>query len=436
MASGEASVTDAPATDEGGGVASAPVEEPGPVGDTIIESNGPMLLGMPEIETVSYKTADAAAPAATKSRSHTFVYTISESGSAPGVANDPASTRTVSFTVTDDGAGRLTVTRDPAEGPAFTFTNRYRVESVSSSVTDQLTVTKKLEGRALVAKEFTFELVEGDTVVATGTNAKDGGITLSPITYDRPGTHSYILRERGAGTHDRGLTFSGVSYIVVTTVVDNGDGTLSVGHALEDTQAATFTNVYRAAPASVKITAIKTLTGRDLKDGEFTFTLTGEGDAADMSRTAKNDARGNVSFDELAFETPGTYTFTISEVKGTEEGMTYDESVYTITVTVVDNGEGQLEASLSYTKNGEAVEAIEFCNTFTEQKTPEKPPVKPDTPIPPTTPKGPGKPGKSGGIVTRSFLPQTGDTAAVAMVIAAALAIAGIAFIVYGRHRR
>lgn len=436
VASGEASVTDAPATDEGGGVASAPVEEPGPVGDTIIESNGPMLLGMPEIETVAHKIADPAAPAATKPRSHTFVYTISESGSAPGVANDPASTRTVSFTVTDDGAGRLTVTRDPAEGPAFTFTNRYSVESVSSSVTDQLTVTKKLEGRALVAKEFTFELVEGDTVVATGTNAKDGGITLSPITYDRPGTHSYILRERGAGTHDRGLTFSGVSYIVVTTVVDNGDGTLSVGHALEDTQAATFTNVYRAAPASVKITAIKTLTGRDLKDGEFTFTLTGEGDAADMSRTAKNDARGNVSFDELAFETPGTYTFTISEVKGTEEGMTYDESVYTITVTVVDNGEGQLEASLSYTKNGEAVEAIEFCNTFTEQKTPEKPPVKPDTPIPPTTPKGPGKPGKSGGIVTRSFLPQTGDTAAVAMVIAAALAIAGIAFIVYGRHRR
>ena len=187
---------------------------------------------------------------------------------------------------------------------------------------------------------------------------------------------------------------------------------------------------------SVLVAAILTLTGRDFKDGEFTFTLTGEGDAADMSRTAKNDARGNVSFDELTFDAPGTYTFPIAEVKGTEEGMTYDESVYTITVTVVDNGEGQLEASLSYTKNGEAVEAIEFCNTFTEQKTSEKPPVKPDTPIPPTTPKGPGKPGKSGGIVTRSFLPQTGDTAAVAMVIAAALAIAGIAFIVYGRHRR
>ena len=116
--------------------------------------------------------------------------------------------------------------------------------------------------------------------------------------------------------------------------------------------------------------------------------------------------------------------------------MTYDEGAYTVTVTVVDNEKGQLEASLSYTKNGEAVEAIEFCNTYTEQKTPEKPPVKPDTPIPPTTPKGPGKPGKSGGIVTRSFLPQTGDSAAVSMVIAAALAIAGIAFIAYGRHRR
>ena len=339
--------------------------------------------------------------------------------------------------MTDDGAGNLTVTRNPAEGAAFTFTNSYSVESVSSSVTDQLTATKVLKGRAWTdADKFTFELVEGDTVVATGTNAKDGSIKLDPITYDGPGTHTYTLRERGAGTHDRGMTFSGASYIVVTTVSDNGDGTLSVKHAFEDAQTATFTNVYRAAPARVKITAIKTLVGRDLKDGEFTFALTGEGDAADISRTAKNDARGNVSFDELTFEAPGTYTFRISEVKGTEEGMTYDESVYTITVTVVDNGEGQLEASLSYTKNEEAVEAIEFCNTFTEQKTPEKPPVKPDTPIPPTTPKGPGKPGKSGGVVTRSFLPQTGDTAAVAMLIAAALAIAGIVFIAYGRHRR
>lgn len=437
VASDEASASDAPATDEGSGdVAPAPVEKSGPVGDTIIESDEPLLLGMPEIETVAHKIADPAAPAATKSRSHTFVYTIEESGSAPGVANDPASTRTVSFTVTDDGAGHLTVTRNPAEGPAFTFTNSYSVKPVASSVTDQLTATKKLEGRDLAAREFTFELVEGDTVVARGTNAKDGRITLSPITYNKPGTHSYILRECGAGTHDRGMTFSGASYIVVTTVSDNGNGTLSVKHAFEDAQTATFTNVYRAAPARVKITAIKTLVGRDLKDGEFTFALTGEGDAADISRTAKNDARGNVSFDELTFEAPGTYTFRISEVKGTEEGMTYDEGAYTVTVTVVDNGKGQLEASLSYTKNEEAVEAIEFCNTFTEQKTPEKPPVKPDTPIPPTTPKGPGKPGKSGGVVTRSFLPQTGDTAAVAMVIAAALAIAGIAFIAYGRHRR
>lgn len=437
VASDEASASDAPATDEGGGdVAPAPVEKSGPVGDTIIESDEPLLLGMPEIETVAHKIADPAAPAATKSRSHTFVYTIEESGSAPGVVNDPASTRTVSFTVTDDGAGHLTVTRNPAEGPAFTFTNSYSVKPVTSSVTDQLTATKVLEGRDLAAGEFTFELVEGNTVVAEGTNAKDGRITLSSITYNKPGTHSYILRECGAGTHDRGMTFSGASYIVVTTVSDNGNGTLSVKHAFEDAQTATFTNVYRAAPARVKITAIKTLVGRDLKDGEFTFALTGEGDAADISRTAKNDARGNVSFDELTFEAPGTYTFRISEVTGTEEGMTYDEGAYTVTVTVVDNGKGQLEASLSYTKNEEAVEAIEFCNTFTEQKTPEKPPVKPDTPIPPTTPKGPGKPGKSGGVVTRSFLPQTGDTAAVAMVIAAALAIAGIAFIAYGRHRR
>ena len=429
-----ASAPDAPAADDDSGDATpAPAEESGPVGDTIIESDEPMLLGMPEIETVAYEIVGTAAPAATVPRSHTFVYTIAESGSAPGVTNDPASTRTVSFTVTDDGAGRLTVTRGPAEGPAFTFTNTYSVTSVTSSVTDQITATKVLEGRDLAAGEFTFELIEGGTVVAEGTNAEDGSVALSPITYDRPGTHTYALRERGAGTHDRGVMFSGASYTVVTTVVDNGDGTLSVEHVLEDAQAATFTNVYRAAPASVKIAATKTLTGRDLKDGEFTFTLTGEGDAADMSRTAKNDARGNVSFDELTFEAPGIYTFTITEVKGTEEGMTYDEGAYTVTVTVADNGEGQLEASLHYTKNGEDVEAVEFCNTFTEQKTPEEPPVKPDAPIPSTTPKGLGK---TGGIVTRSFLPQTGDTAVTVMVIAAALAIAGIASIVYGRRRR
>ena len=434
MVSDGASVPDAPAADDDSGDATpAPAEESGPVGDTIIESDEPMLLGMPEIETVAYEIVGTAAPAATVPRSHTFVYTIAESGSAPGVTNDPASTRTVSFTVTDDGAGRLTVTRGPAEGPAFTFTNTYSVTSVTSSVTDQITATKVLEGRDLAAGEFTFELIEGGTVVAEGTNAEDGSVALSPITYDRPGTHTYALRERGAGTHDRGVMFSGASYTVVTTVVDNGDGTLSVEHVLEDAQAATFTNVYRAAPASVKIAATKTLTGRDLKDGEFTFTLTGEGDAADMSRTAKNDARGNVSFDELTFEAPGIYTFTITEVKGTEEGMTYDEGAYTVTVTVADNGEGQLEASLHYTKNGEDVEAVEFCNTFTEQKTPEEPPVKPDAPIPSTTPKGLGK---TGGIVTRSFLPQTGDTAVTVMVIAAALAIAGIASIVYGRRRR
>lgn len=429
-----ASAPDAPAAeDDSGNVAPAPAEKSGPVGDTIIESDEPTLLGMPEIETVAYEIVGTTAPAVAAPRSHTFVYTITESGSAPGVTNDSANTRTVSFTVTDDGAGHLTVARGPAGGSAFTFTNSYGVTPVTSSVTDQITAAKVLEGRDLASGEFTFELIEGGTVVAEGTNAEDGSVALSPITYDRPGTHTYTLRERGAGTHDRGVTFSGASYTVVTTVVDNGDGTLSVAHALENAQAATFTNVYRAAPASVKIAAIKTLTGRDLKDGEFTFALTGEGDAADMSRTAKNDARGNVSFDELTFEVPGTYTFTIAEAKGTEEGMTYDEGTYTVTVTVADNGEGQLEASLHYTKNGEAVEAVEFCNTFTEPKTPEEPPVKPDAPIPPTTPKGPGK---TGGIVTRSFLPQTGDTAVTGMVIAAALAIAGIAFIVYGQRRR
>ena len=172
-------------------------------------------------------------PESGKPRSHVFTYKVTESGSVPGVINDAAATKTVSFKVTDDGAGKLTVERQgDAATPAFSFANTYTVEPASSSVTDQVTVTKTLTGRDMAAGEFAFELLEGEDVVATGVNAADGSVALSAVKYTQPGTHRYTLHEVGGGTVANGVTYDGATYTVVTTVKDNGDGTLSVAHAL------------------------------------------------------------------------------------------------------------------------------------------------------------------------------------------------------------
>ena len=212
------------------------------------------------------------APAAP--RSHTFTYTVAESGSAPGVTNDANATRKVSYTVTDDGAGHLSVKRDGGDGADFTFTNTYGVAPTDSSVTDQVKTVKRLTGRDLAAGEFPIELLEDGVVVASGTNDANGTVTLSPIRYEAPGTHTYTLREacpNALGLY-KGVTYDGTTYTVVTTVSDNGDGTLAATHKLEGTtESAGFTNKYHAMPTQVSIGAIKVLEGRELKKDEFSF---------------------------------------------------------------------------------------------------------------------------------------------------------------------
>ena len=128
-----------------------------------------------------------------KKREHTFTYTVTESGEVAGVTNDAKLSRKVSFTVTDNGKGKLSVSRNPDGDAAFTFTNVYNVTPIEKSVTDQIVATKVLKGRDLKEGEFSFKLVEGEgkgaKVVATGTNAADGKITMSAVKYDKPGTH-------------------------------------------------------------------------------------------------------------------------------------------------------------------------------------------------------------------------------------------------------
>lgn len=363
-----------------------------------------------------------AAPAAP--RSHTFTYTVTESGSAPGVTNDTNATRKVSYTVTDDGAGHLRVVRDGDDGADFTFTNTYSVAPTDSAVTDQVKTVKRLTGRDLAAGEFKFELLENGTVVANGTNDANGTVTLSPIHYEAPGTHTYTLREacpNALGLY-KGVTYDGTTYTVVTTVSDNGDGTLTATHELEGTtKSAGFTNKYHAIPTQVSIGAIKVLEGRELKKGEFSFKLVGE----DIESTVTNDADGKINFDKFEYDEPGTYVYTISEVKGDEAGMTYDKSVFTATVNVVDDGEGNLKANVAFTKGDKSVEGIVFNNTY----------KKPETPVP--TPD-PGTPKTVTNIVktVKGFLPTTGDQQAAALLMAFVIAMAGVGALVWGIRKR
>lgn len=369
--------------------------------------------------------ADEPEPAApTAPRSHTFTYTVTESGSAPGVTNDTNATRKVSYTVSDDGAGHLSVKREGDDGAAFTFTNTYGVAPTDSSVTDQVKTVKRLTGRDLAAGEFTFELLEDDVVVANGTNDANGTVTLSPIRYEAPGTHAYTLREacpNALGLY-KGVTYDGTTYTVVTTVSDNGDGTLTATHKLEGTtESAGFTNKYHAMPTQVSIGAIKVLEGRELKKDEFSFKLVGE----DIESTVTNDADGKINFDKLEYDEPGTYVYTISEVKGDEAGMTYDKSVFTATVNVVDDGEGNLKANVAFTKGDKSVEGIVFNNTY----------KKPETPVP--TPD-PGTPKTVTNIVktVKGFLPTTGDQQAAALLMAFVIAMAGVGALVWGIRKR
>lgn len=348
-------------------------------------------------------------PESGKPRSHVFTYKVTESGSVPGVTNDAAATKTVSFKVTDDGAGKLTVERQgDAANPAFSFANTYTVGPADSSVTDQVTVTKTLTGRDMAAGEFAFELLEGEDVVATGVNAADGSVALSAVKYTQPGTHRYTLHEVGGGTIANGVTYDGATYTVVTTVKDNGDGTLGVAHALEGAREATFANAYQATPTTVVIGASKTLVGKNLEDGQFTFVLT----AADGTELkAKNAADGKIAFPALMFDKPGTYEFALTELDDAQANVKYDKHAYKVTVTVVDGGLGHLNATVA----GDA-DVLAFTNTYAE----------PPAPVQPTQPGGKSftPRGPIGKVLT-----QTGDDKLALVLPLAAVALAGAASI-------
>lgn len=374
-------------------------------------------------------------------RTKTFAYRVSESGSVDGVVNDATAARTFTIRVVEDtAAGTLAAEVLPAEGTpegkgAFEFTNTYGVNPTPSSVTDQIKVNKKLKGRDLAEGEFEFQLVEiaadgSESVAATGRNAADGTVALSPVTYTAPGTHSYELREV-AGTAG-GVTYDRATYRVRTTVTDAKNGTLAVKHELADAEgnptgddSVTFTNGYEAAAVTLKLGAAKVLKGAELKAGQFSFELKSR-DGKVMS-TARNAADGSVTFDALTFKQVGTYTFTVSEVDDGQAHVTYDKAVHKIVVTVSDEAAdgtktGYLSAKVSY--EGDANVPPVFTNSYAEN------PGTPGTPENPGTPGGGSGGGSdngsgsgSSGDGSKGGMPDTGDRS---LPVEALAAMAGI----------
>ena len=310
-----------------------------------------------------------------------FHYTITEkAGGHADVTNDPNPAFTFEVTVTRDNAGNVTANvtnvQDYVKGtPLRTFTNTYTYTPPVIPDPDPIfaaPVAKKiLEGRALVAGEFSFELLENGKVVSTGTNDADGNVVFSDIKFTEAGTHIYTMREIGAGTTAAGVTYDATTYQVTADVVEI-DNELRVDFAIDGADGAVFKNAYKAKGTTVIIGATKTLEGRTLAAGEFTFKLTG---ADGRTYEAKNAADGRIEFPAIDFDKVGTYDFTLVEMNDGQTGITYDGRSYKVTVVVTDDGKGNLVANVTW-PNGTPPT---FKNTYTK-------------PVPAVTPGTPGKP--------------------------------------------
>ncbi|MGX7074552.1 Cna B-type domain-containing protein, partial [Falseniella ignava] len=285
----------------------------------------------------------------------TYKYTIKEvkAGTTENGITYDDKTITATVTVTDDGKGVLSaeVTYDGGT----TFTNTYSASKTKAS----LEVTKKLTGRATGAQagEFEFTLTDNqdNSVKDTAKNDKDGNVQFKELEFDKAGTYTYTIKEVKAGTTEKGITYDSKTITATVTVTDDGKGTLSAEVAYDgDT---TFTNTYSASKTKASLEATKELTGRELQDGEFEFTLTDSNN--NLVDTVKNTKDGKVQFKELEFDTAGTYTYKIAEKSGDATGVTYDSKTITATVTVTDDGEGNLSASVAYD------DSTPFSNTYT-----------------------------------------------------------------------
>lgn len=312
-------------------------------------------------------------------KSKTFTYTVREIRQSAGGVNYDSHMGMWQITVTDDLTGQLKAqTRTNAAYPT-TFTNTYQAKPVSVQFRAHKTLNDPDHtGIQLQAGQYEFKCVEdktGGQVGTAKTNNQRGDVLFDAISYTRPGTYDYTIRETPG---DRGgITYDTTKHHVRVTVTDDGEGRLLADVKYDDGIAIPeFTNTYRAQPATDTPTAVKAVSASEgnhykLKGDDFTFTLhrvtAPDGVTAEADQTKTNDARGNIRFDQLSFPLPGTYVYTVSERDVTVPGVTKDGTVTTITYTVKDVGHaGRLKVvDKTITRSdGKTANGIRFDNTY------------------------------------------------------------------------
>lgn len=312
-------------------------------------------------------------------KSKTFTYTVREIRQSADGVNYDSHMGMWQITVTDDLTGQLKAqTRTNAAYPT-TFTNTYQAKPVSVQFRAHKTLNDPDHtGIQLQAGQYEFKCVEdktGGQVGTAKTNNQRGDVLFDAISYTRPGTYDYTIRETPG---DRGgITYDTTKHHVRVTVTDDGEGRLLADVKYDDgTAIPEFTNTYRAQPATDTPTAVKAVSASEgnhykLKGDDFTFTLhrvtAPDGVTAEADQTKTNDARGNIRFDQLSFPLPGTYVYTVSERDVTVPGVTKDGTVTTITYTVKDVGHaGRLKVvDKTITRSdGKTANGIRFDNTY------------------------------------------------------------------------
>ena len=319
----------------------------------------------------------------TEAGEHT--YTITEkSGTEAGVTYSTES-YTVKVNVVDNGQGQLVATVENPNAERV-FTNTYK-EPAPTATSATLEFTKELTGRALVDGEFQFELYEDTNKLDTKTN-QAGKVTFNAINYDAEGVHTYTVKEVNAGA--TGITYDTEKTAKVTVTKDAATNALKA--TVEYPAGSVFTNSFKAPAVEATIEATKKLEGKELAADAYTFELKENGAVV---AEAKNTAEGKVAF-VRSFEEAGTYTYTLVEKVGTEEGIEYDKTEHTVTVTVVADDQGLLTAKVSYADGKEVVFTNKYTvPTPTPEPNPNPAPNNPGTtsdpaPTPDPTPNNPG----------------------------------------------
>ena len=314
-----------------------------------------------------------------------YAYTITEKAGDDKTITYDQTVYEVFVTVADDGKGQLVATVEDADTERV-FTNIYTAPAPTAT-SATLEFTKELTGRTLVDGEFQFELYKDGQKIDTKTN-QGGKVTFNTINYDAEGVHTYTVKEVNAGA--TGITYDTEKTAKVTVTKDAATNALKA--AVEYPAGNVFKNSFKAPAVEATIEATKKLEGKELAADAYTFELKEKGAVV---ATAKNTAEGKVAF-VRSFEEAGTYTYTLVEKVGTEEGIEYDKTEHTVTVTVVADDQGLLTARVSYADGKEVV----FTNKYTvptptpepnPNPAPNNPGTTPDpAPTPDPTPNNPG----------------------------------------------